>query len=161
MIPISIEWLPVSAMSSEQIAEVTDLVNRANRAYPRVFTMDRLGEGDLVAQYGDNTIALALSSDRIVGTFNYRTDESKFMLLLLAVHPDAQGKRLGDSLVKTACARASELSCKCVEIDVVDFGRLTAFYERLGFVETSRKTLPAGYWTATEPFELVTMQKPT
>src|SRR5690606_25675837 len=62
-----------------------------------------------------------------------RPGEAEFRML--AVHPKAQRRGVGEALVRACVARAVELRCHAVVISVRDFAQAAQrLYRRLGFV---------------------------
>jgi ribosomal protein S18 acetylase RimI-like enzyme len=91
-------------------------------------------------------VFVAVDGDRVLGSVTFvlpgtryselsRPGEAEFRML--AVDPAAQGRRVGEALVRACLARAVELGCVAVVICARDFSAPAhRLYDRLGFVRT-------------------------
>ncbi len=147
-------------MSEAQLHSVTDLVIQANRAKPRIFAGDRLNDGDILEDFPDEVIILALAGCDPVACIIVSTLEQSLWLSLLAVAPPFQGKGIGEKTIWQAETVAAERGLAELALDAVEGGNLVPYYLGLGFREESRRTMPIGHWGSSVSFELVKMTRP-
>jgi ribosomal protein S18 acetylase RimI-like enzyme len=102
----------------------------------------RAAEGELLVAVDDATgqvlggVTFVLPGSRYAELS--RPGEAEFRML--AVDPDAQGRGVGEALVRACLARADELGCAAVVICVRSFSEpAKRLYARLGFVPTPER----------------------
>lgn len=74
---------------------------------------------------------------------------------MLSVDPAAQGRGVGEALVRACVARAREVGCRAVVLSTKQFSEVTAaqrLYQRLGFVR-----LPERDWSPVPDVRLIAM----
>jgi GNAT superfamily N-acetyltransferase len=153
------ELQPIASCSPALLAEVTSLVNRANMDRRGVFQGDRLRPDTLVEYYGGREILLLWDTSRPIGVLLLEGREGGLWVFLLAVAPENQGTGLGQLMLEEALRIGRERGFALLVLEAVDSGRLLNFYARFGFEVVARQRCEVGHWNATEPFDLVTMNR--
>jgi GNAT superfamily N-acetyltransferase len=156
---LSFESYTVSTLSLQRAEEIASVINRANYAFPRIFPGDRISVEGLFKSYGASTLYLARIGSQAVATFALESQEECLRVYVLAVVPEAQGKRLGEAMLAEADRIAVRLGRHFLELEAIDTGGLIAYYVRIGFHEVSRETKPIGHWRSSVPFDLVTLRR--
>jgi len=150
----------IAAMSPSSLQVMTDLINDANRARPRIFPGDRLAENTIQDDYRDCVAIFAEGPTQLVACVLVKPIESALWLYLLAVSARLQGQGLGRQTILAAGRFAQDASLARLELEAVDSGGLVPYYRKLGFEEATRTLKPAGHWHSSTPFELVKMTRP-
>ena len=156
---LTIESVAISALGPGPLREVSDLINRANYAYPRIFPGDRTSPARFTEVYGDCLVLVARHAAQAVATVTVATVGDALKVYVLAAAPEAQGRGLGALMLRAAETEARARGLRNLELDAVETGNLVSYYVRSGFEEISRKTMPIGQWGAQAPFELVTLRR--
>lgn len=172
---VTIERLGDQRLNIRLIDDLTALVNRAYALAERGLWLDGVARtnADEMSQWavGGEMVA-ALNGSDLVGAVrsNHRGDgESWFGAL--AVIPTAAGQGLGRALVEYVERDAAQFGSHTMELEVLTspnshphLERLRAWYERLGYTETSRRGLlevsPEEAPFMAVPIEAVVMCKP-
>jgi ribosomal protein S18 acetylase RimI-like enzyme len=99
---------------------------------------------DVTARAEHGEVLVAVSGAKVLGSVTFVLPGSRYAELsgpgeaefrMLAVDPVAQGRRIGEALVRACLDRATELGCTAVVICARDFSvPAHRLYERLGFV---------------------------
>lgn len=84
-------------------------------------------------------LLLARSGSEVVGFALSRVVAGEAELLLLAVARTAQGRGIGDRLVRRFMADARERGARRLHLEVREGNHAIALYERLGFREVGRR----------------------
>lgn len=144
---------PARPADHPALAELTVAAYRADgQSRPGFAYESVLADVDSRAAAGELLVAEAEETGRVVGGVLFvlpgseyaeisRPGEAEFRML--AVHPDAQRRGVGEALVRACLARAVEHGCHAVVICTRDFAQpAQRLYQRLGFVR-----LPERDWS--------------
>jgi ribosomal protein S18 acetylase RimI-like enzyme len=116
------------------------------------------------ARAGELLVATDPDSGKVLGAVLFVLPGSRFAELagpgeaefrMLAVHPSAQGRGVGEVLSRACLDRAAELGCRTVRIFTRDFAKpALRLYERLGFVRT-----PERDWSPMRGVQLLALRR--
>ncbi|MCC6421135.1 MAG: GNAT family N-acetyltransferase [Gemmataceae bacterium] len=123
-----------------EAAAVADLVNLAYRVEDFFKIGDRTDRADIEEHMARGVFLVADGANGLAGSVFVEVEGARGYFGLLSVHPAAQGRGLGRTLVAAAEAFAAARGSTVMELSVIDLRReLPAWYKSLGYKDTGQR----------------------
>jgi ribosomal protein S18 acetylase RimI-like enzyme len=158
--------MPIGLATSADVPALVRVINRAYLVEAHIFHGSRTDEAEVAARLAKpDACFLVLEGDNIseptmLGAVYVEACGERAYFGMLSVDPDAQGRRLGRTLIEAAEARGAASGCTVMDIDVVDQrGELLGYYARFGYAVNGDARPYANEAATKMPVALIRMSK--